>query len=75
MVVARREQELRLLDVERAALDDRAARRAEDAGQAAPLERRRDGREVLDEPVVEREQAGVVGPVAVDDVRRAATGV
>ena len=59
----RREQELRALHVERSTLDDRAAGRAEDPGQAALLERRRDDGEVLDEAVVEREQACVVGPV------------
>ena len=64
VVAARREQELRLLHVERHALRDGAAGRAEDAVQPAPLERGCDRLEVLDEAVVERQQAGVLRPLA-----------
>ena len=54
------QQELRLLRVERAPLEGRAACRAEASRDASPLERGRDDLAVLDEAVVERQQARVL---------------
>ncbi len=71
VVVRRGQQKLRLLDVERLSLNDGAAGRAEHAREPAALERGRDGRQVLDEPVVEGQQTGVVPPVSAAEVTQA----
>src|SRR5438105_473133 len=75
VVVRGSEHELRLLHVEHAPLEHRRSGWAENTGQPASQQRGRDDLEMLDEAVVEGEQARVVRPRVTAHVVESYDGV